>query len=369
VLPAIEPRPKPLAMVTPGEPRAVDRPLAGPAESENGVEWRPLKFVVGRRAPDQGGPLVAGLCWDATGGRGFAVTAAGTLWRFRYPEWEADRVAELGRPCDSLGLPAAGLVVALPEIEEVWVISPDTLAVARRIGVAELRSVHTAPGLSEAYAVVGPLTDPQRTGKTVVKLGLTDGTVRGMAIGYGAATALAGSLTTITQIGRLAVSPDGRSVFADTRVLTLVRFRVDGDRLIGADGMRESGGTIRYGICLSPDGRWVAHPPSERKDGEAPRAKVFRADDLSAPAFVLPGFDPQVIAFDPTGRRVLSHDGERPLRVLSETGAPISEHRFFSVEQAMTSRSESVHQILPHPSGRDALVRLTDRVLAIRFTR
>src|SRR4029078_4095145 len=84
----------------------------------------------------------------------FVVSTNGELYQISCPDLVQSRVAELGTICRQVNTSAAGLVLTLASAQEVWVLDAEALTIRRRIGVAGLRRVLTAPDLTVAYALL-----------------------------------------------------------------------------------------------------------------------------------------------------------------------------------------------------------------------
>src|SRR5262249_5505042 len=160
-----------------------------------------------------------------------------------------------------------------------------------------------------------------------------------------------------------ALSPDGKWLFADGGAL--VRYRIEDTKLtLDATSHVGMGGGAKLGICVSPDSQWVCFPTGGGNDGLLYGTYVYRADDLSRPAFTLKqGAYPMIVGFDPVGKHVLSQDSQPPLMVFDQNGTKRGEYKFGTIRG-----SHDVKQYAPHPKdGRSLLLRSNEHLLLVEF--
>src|SRR5262249_16538100 len=131
---------KPLAKVTIPDAEAGSETLAATRKEEDGLTWAILPLgtdAAGQPQPRPNpiqAPRVAGACWAADGRSFFALTSAGVLRRVSYPDLKEMRKVDFKQDCDDLGSCKFGLLVTLRQLQEIWIVNPDTLAVVRRFG-------------------------------------------------------------------------------------------------------------------------------------------------------------------------------------------------------------------------------------------
>src|SRR5262249_2732697 len=99
---------------------------------------------------------VGDLCWSKNGQAFFVLTPTGILRRMDLKGVE-ERKLEISRRCSCLAMSAQGLIVTLPELQEVWVIDPDSLAVKKRVPAPGAFRVVSSPQLSIAIGSTNPL--------------------------------------------------------------------------------------------------------------------------------------------------------------------------------------------------------------------
>jgi hypothetical protein len=296
--------------------------------------------------------LYAGACWAADGRSFFVISTNGELYQINCPDLVMTRLSELGSMCRQVGMSAAGLVLTMTSLQEMWVLDPESLAVRRRIGVAGLRRALTWPELNVAYAL---LISPDRGAGPPTRVNLTDGAQTGLNFA---------STATGFDFRRAATSPDGRSIFAEAVPGRLVRYQIDGDRLVPGDETEPIVRGDRGAVCVSPDGRLVCLPAWDghaNLDGEL---FVYATENLSRPAFKLHvGTGCHVLAFDPAGKRIWATNFEQPLLLFrgdGERGPPVSRELF-------PEGSHIVEALVPHPNGRQLLVVTTEAVFLVEI--
>jgi len=324
-----KPRPKPLAGVRIPDSREHRAALAGPRRS------LPGGFAVTPVRTDDGAAENGGLCWTANADAFLTLSLTGRLCRVAVPSLEEVRRLDIGQACGQLTMSGEGLLVTLPRLEEVWVIDPESFGVRRRIGVAGLQDVVSAPDLAIAFAFVSG-TD----GEMPLRIDLTTGVISAVTLfqtADGAGNAPAHRFT------RPALTADGRSLFAAGRTPT--RYRVEDDRLIYEEADRQPRGGANETI-VSPDGRWVSAA-----------GRVYPADDLSRPAFELPETT-TAVAFDPAGRRVFVSGRDQMLTIFDLTGRR-------GPTAAWPDRPTPARQILVHPAGEGVLLRSDIGILRV----
>ena len=79
------------------------------------------------------------------------------LWRIDAESLTADKALPLGTGCAALSLSQAGLVLALPALNAVWVLDPDSLRPLRVIGGLRAHAVTGSPRTSIGFAAGVPL--------------------------------------------------------------------------------------------------------------------------------------------------------------------------------------------------------------------
>jgi hypothetical protein len=280
--------------------------------------------------------LVASLCWgNQRGSVLFTVDDKGILRRLLVPSFQETHKLDLERRCANLVLSGAGLVAALADVQEVWVLDPGTLRVLKKINVPGLRQVAGSPNLTTAVAGLGD-------GLTVIDL--QTGNLDRLGVKGAARSGFDNPVMT----------PDGKYVFTRGGIEQLHRFRVTPDGLELEDSSpRIAQGAIRGGIQVSPDSKYVCLPTGGGNYGVAkdhPPHKpystyIYPVEDLKKPAFAIhQGAYPQVVGFDPVARKVYGQNGGTPLIIFGAAGVRQEEHK-------LSPQDRNVRQFLVHPDG------------------
>src|SRR5260370_26926423 len=126
---------------------ASERELARPAK---GADANVIAIDVDVRTRTGGDRPI--LAWDTAGKTFYCRQRAGTLQATKLDGIKQLRTLEIGFRSECLALSAEGLVVALPDREEVWVIASESLEVKHRIAVANVYRVVSSPDRSIAFA-------------------------------------------------------------------------------------------------------------------------------------------------------------------------------------------------------------------------
>ncbi len=294
--------------------------------------------------------LVGDVLWERDGNAFFLLDADGVLRRIRTDGWVEERRLDLRCRVGNLARSAAGLLVALPEQQEVWVIDPATLKPGKRHTAPGVRRVVSAPGLHAAVAVSdggGPIN---RDVLLLIDLTKQDA-IRTF------------NLPTL----HLAMSGDGKYVFAQGGIEQMLRFRLDGDKII-KDGETPRIAQNGQGIFVSPDGKYVCLPSGGGNYGGLPNhpqvptysTYIYPTGDLTRPAFAIhAGAYPGVVGFDPAGGNVFAQNHDKQLIVFSMAGVKQKEYRI----APGPGPAEEPHEFAAHPRGNRLLIRF-DRRLA-----
>jgi hypothetical protein len=291
------------------------------------------------------------LCWSGDGRSFFYLDGPhGVLGQAALDGLEEVRRLEVGGKCSWLSASAEGLLVAVAERSQVWVVDPERLRVKARLDVPGAERAVSAPGLSLAFARGTPLGFPG--GAHLYVLDLKAGTVSRAAI-----NGLPDKFLPAWQGAR--VTGDGKYLF--THHTELSRFRIDGPRLIYEDtGPNVVGGGRVVDLALSPDGRFACLPAGGGNDIAGPfpgrpdlrrySLYVYPVRDLQRPAFPLEiGAYPTVVGFDPVARLVYAKNSDHQLMVFDETGQPKKQYQ-------ISNPTDEVRQFLAHPKGRKLLL-------------
>src|SRR5262249_6874957 len=217
----------------------------------------------------------------------------------------------------------------LGQLQEIWVVDPDTLAVVKHFGLSQLMRALTGPDLGVAYVLCRESGFVAQGAVLPVRVNLEDGT-------FAALTLVHPEGVRPTRRGinfeYAALSPDGKWLFADDG--RLVRCRVDDLTLtLDASSREGMGGGHKAGICVSPDSQWVCFPTGGGNDGLNYATYVYRTADLSRPAFTLrQGAYPEIVGYDSAGQRLFSQNYQHPLLVFDLNGTRRGEYKFGRIQ-------------------------------------
>src|SRR5262249_38414759 len=110
------------------------------------------------------------VAWDAAGKAFFLLDLSGTVRRVALDGFQEEASLETERSVSWLAVSAEGGLLTLPEQQEVWLLSPQTLRVKERYPVPGVQRAVSAPGL--ALAIV------QRDKDRLATLALKGGAVK-----------------------------------------------------------------------------------------------------------------------------------------------------------------------------------------------
>jgi S1-C subfamily serine protease len=278
------------------------------------------------------------LCWSADGKAFFHLHADGVLTRVSLADMSEQKRLDVGRGCGWLSLSAEGLVLTVLDLQEAWVIDPDTFKVKSKIATPSPKRIVSAPALTTAYSVTGDGIQvlDLKAGKVVKEYAPMD--LDGHA---------AGSLASVT--------PDGKYLFLVGGIEQLDRFAVDGQELkFQQESQRIVQGRVE-GVDVSPDGSHVCIPcgggnygAKGLPDSGPYSTYIFPAANLAKPDAVLrQGPYPEAVGFDPKAGLIYGQNFEKSLIVFRDTGAKQKDYDI---------GVHDVRQILAHPDGRKLLV-------------
>jgi hypothetical protein len=208
--------------------------------------------------------------WDADGRSLFHLETDGTLTRLSAPDFVPRERLTLGQPAAAMALSAQGLLVALRDQAEVWVINPRTLQVQSAITCpAPAKNLAAHPQQSVAVALGA---EP-----TLLDLKAGRVTARGLQAHPDAKLAFHGPT----------LSPDGRYLFlahaggGDSKVL---RVRVSPKELAIEDS-RNTEVKGLHAFCVTADSKYVAWYTPNVAAKEP--TEFYAVGDWKAPAFNL----------------------------------------------------------------------------------
>ncbi len=286
----------------------------------------------------EGGHAPRCLCWSADGKAFFHLRPDGVLTRVSLADLSEQKRLDVGRGCGWLSVSAEGLVLTVLDVQEAWLIDPDTFKVKANVAVPSPTRIVSSPQLSVAYSVTrdGIRVIDLKAGKVVKEYALSD--LDGHA---------AGSLP--------AVTPDGKYLFLVGGIEQLMRFAVDGQELKFDEASQRIAQGRLEGVDVSLDSSHVCIPSGGGNYGGKGLPNVgsyctyiFPVGDLAKPDAVLrQGPYPEAVGFDPKAGLIYGHNFEKSLIVFSDSGAKQKEYDL---------GAGGVKQLLVHPDGRKLLV-------------
>jgi hypothetical protein len=318
--------------------------------------------------------FIGDMCWSADGKAFFTLDETGTLRRVALsnPPTEEKRL-ELGRPATSLAMSKEGLLVALTQLEEVWVIDPATLAVGKRISAPGLQRVVAAPPSSFAFAAAKvksaamPVPPPQPN-RFAPPAGVVPATT--IKDGIIVLDLVAGS--PIRQYDysskNAAITPDGKYLFAEGGIEQLVRYRIQNGE-ISLDEESPKLAANATGIFVSPDSQYVCmaaptgnYPLNPDDNVGLFIVHIFKTGDLRSAAFSANiGEAPRTIGFDPQAGYVFAHNNDKQFMEFAKNGARTLEMNLPGDDRLATEP----RQFLAHPAGFRLLIRAEHTIYQI----
>lgn len=320
------------------QPKASTEDVKGSAATVMDLTVTPIKLSADKLRPT--------MIWaDKKGTALFVLEKTGMLRRINVPDFTVATELDVERKCSSLAMSAEGLLLAVADAQEVWVLDPEKLTVKRKIESPSVDYVASAPNLSFAFASAG------KEGLTILDLKKGKATPFKPAGNVGSENPVA--------------TPDGAYLFTRGGIEQLHRFKIDkGTLKFEESSQRIAQGRISAGIQVSADSKYVCLPCGGGNYGDLkdhPKAAaystyVYPVKNINKPAFTLEqGAYPSAVGFDPAGKLVYSQNHEYPLITFGETGIKKKEYKM--------DQGRDVLQYLVHPDGRKLLL-LSDKNLS-----
>lgn len=292
---------------------------------------------------------VGNLVWARDGKSFYVLRSNGLLQRITAADGTVEKQHAFGRRCSGLTMSGKGLLLTLPDANEIWVVDPTEFSVVTK------KIAFTAPGTvtsgaNAAYAVVSSQATAAERRTVVVDLD------------RGAVVHTLSKFHVVT-----AMTSDGKYTFA-TDAGALIRFRRSGDMLVVDDiGQRISSEAGIQGIALSADDRFLIAAgtglsPSMPQPAFHPRPSrtgyyIYSVIDVQRPVYTLDLVTPShPIALDPsTGFALVSHSSVRTFSMYSFNGLRQTTH------DLPIQPGTSLKEITVSPLGKETLMRTLDR--------
>jgi hypothetical protein len=300
----------------------------------------------------QVGKVLGDLVWARDGKSFYVLHENGLLERINPATGNAEKQHNHARRCGNLALSGEGLLLSVPETQEVWVVDPDNLGtIKKKIAVPSVTRV--TAGVNAKIAVAAGTENFGQGGMNVIDLqkGAVVGQYRNL------------------ETRHLIASPDGKYVFAQGGIEQLVRFRLDGQQPIKEDSSPRIASNGQS-ICVSPDSKYVClpagggngsghpdHPPTA-----AYSTYIYPITNLKRPDFAIPsGAYPQAVGFDPKSGLAFAQNFDKALLIYTFAGIKRSEHAFPGI------RGGDVREFSVSPLGFEVLLRTDDRVIRVKL--
>ena len=312
------------------------------------------------------GAIVEKMVWAADGKKLYAMESDGTLHVISIPDFREEKIAQMNQKCRYFGMCKLGLVIGLPDLQEVWLLDRQTLQVTKRITIAGMRGMAVSPALPLVYVSQGEHSSADRlsildfgSGKVAQQLLAFDMRDKSLNIKkspYGAP---------LSDFSKMLVTPDGGYLFCVSGY-ALHRFRIVGTELVYEEIGEGVTSNDNSTFEVSPDSKYVALPASGtqtreingRSVPESGAILVFRTTDLSEPVVaVSPGVLFGALGFDRAGGKIYGQSFSFELMVFTPDGLPQKQYKLANAANSFHYNGfDRVAQFLPHPGGNRVLV-------------
>jgi hypothetical protein len=287
------------------------------------------------------------LQWSADASSVYALEVRGLVRKISVPGLIEERRVLLGRNCLDMARSKEGLVVAVADRSELWVLDETTLELRKKIPVPGALKVVSAPSLPLAF------TTADQNGLTAVDL--ADGRVLRRWEYHEVVRGL-------RHVEHFALTPDGRYLFL-VGASMLARCKVNAGELVLEEKISGIGSSNER-LELSPDGLYVGGLCWNGNEGRG-RYKgnnmtlIYRTSDLGEPALgVTLGWGRTALGFDKARGTLYGANWGFHLIVCTPKNVKTKECTF----DPYHSRLEFTRQFLVHPQGGRLFV-LTDHQL------
>jgi hypothetical protein len=285
----------------------------------------------------------------------------GDLRKLSVPDLSEVALRSLNEKVSAMARCSTGLLLALADRQEVWVLDEETLETTRRIPVGPIAQLAASPALPLAFVTCGrdatSLTILDTQSGSVARV-LSAATLaqdaRDQVDRHPDAKAL------VSSFAHLRVTPDGKYLLAVSGN-AVHRFRIEGDRL---KYEAVSAPLVRGGLFLSPDSQYIgvqarageaAGHPTDRRCGYF----VYRLDDFRRPVTSLPQPNDGGLAFDAAAGCLYVGFG-LGVRMFDAAGTPLKDYALAAGRGSLMP----FRTLLSNPSGHQLLAN-SGEVLAL----
>jgi hypothetical protein len=285
-----------------------------------------------------GDALVGEVIWAPAGDAFFTLSNSGVLRRITMigRQFNEERQLDLARRASWMAVSAVGLLIAMNDLQETWVINPVSLELLKRIPSPNINRILSGPGL--IFALSAGQSQGGTGGQSVVYLDLEAGvSVHQQNVPI--------------QFARL--TPDGKYYFAQGGTEQLMQFRVV-DRALVAEQSTERIAQNGQNIFVSSDSKYVCLPSGGGNYGASGYATfIYPVNNLKKPEFTLEsGAYPRSVGFDSAAHLVYAQNHGTPLIVYSDTGIKKAEYNIPLTKNRILREP----QFVVHPTGKKILM-------------
>ncbi len=361
------------AEAAPPEPRTMTERLAG---NDEDLDTLTVQAVTLPNNPNRyrfGGPRVLrnattrgsnqpirDVLWSSDGKSFVVLSAFDEVYRISYPELKAVRGIELGQEAEGLQRCAKGLVVAIPALEQVWLLNADTLRVEQRKQFHGLHTVVSAPDLPYSLVLCGSRnTGATKAVQAIVRFDWATEEMTPLDVsdvplypGFG-----------LPNPARPALAPDGATLYACDADGRLAAFTIAGDKVTLRESAPFACGGELIPLVLSADGKHLLGPSGNEA---SPTMSVVATADLQK-VLCSPNGRGQghPAGFNAAGTRVFTHTAESPLAEFDLSGERVATHSLGAGRPAGTWGLAYA----AHPNGKALLMLTTTELLLIEWTK
>ena len=286
------------------------------------------------------------LCWSKDGKAFYHLDGKNTVRRISYPDFKEEMSLDAGKKCSWLSVSAEGVVLTVPEAQEMWLLDAKSLKVIAKAPIASSKRVASSPELSYAYAADmnpggGTLSVIDlKAAKIVKQFSATDFIKAGVNFDYPVAT------------------QDGKHLFTTGGFGPVYRFDLDGAAVKFGDASLGILSGRFEGLSVSGDGKFVCAPTgggngatTGEKDVPVYTTAIFAGDNLKKPRLRLKsGAYPTAVGFDTKSGLLYAQNFEKQLIIYDTDGIKLKEYNLNKTGGSNT------RQFLVHPDGRKVLV-------------
>jgi S1-C subfamily serine protease len=307
--------------------------LRGAEKSVGGISTVEAKLQVREAVPC--------MAWSEDGKSFYFLERNGILRQIALSDFKEMRNVDLGRKVSWLSRSALGLLVALPDQQEAWLLDPKTFEARSKMDAPSITHALSAPSLATGFAF-------NHQGDSVHVLDLKTGKTVRQLEGKDFASPVG--------LAKPAITPDGKYIFTTGGIEQVYRLRITGQELKFEEASQRIIQGRFEGLCVSGDGKYVCAPCG---GGNYPGLKnhpqtgpystyIYPVGNLNKTAFLLnQGAFPLAVGFDAKAGLVYTQNIQNQLIVFNDKGMKLKEYRL---------DCGNPRQYLVHPDGRKVLI-------------